>query len=568
VIEEPLRFGPEKRPLFGWLARPNEPVALGGVLLAPPIGREARGAKRTLRYLALALANRGYVTLRFEYDGTGDSGGAFADPGRDRAWLDSVAHATSLLRSLGPTSVSAVGMRLGATLVGVAAGHDLALTSLVLWDPCESGRSYLRELGALESLRRESFRADPDGSIETAEFVFSRETIEDLRRVNLANVGPGPLAERILVLSREDRAVSDKLRVRLNDEKVEWETTTEQATLLDVEPLAARVPVRTIERIVEWLTAPPSTPTAVSERPGAPAPVVAHEIGQFAVRERFVELGPRRLFGIVAEPDGASRGPWIVLLNVANEDHSGPSRLWVEMSRRWAGRGVRCLRFDVSGVGDSPWHLGDSETSMYARSWLEDVAEVPRAISPDDPSDVVFVGLCSGAFLALEGALSVQARGVCVINPPVSGDLLHLITRLEESRSRLVRSLADRMKQIPLRLRWVAAAMWDVFRRIAPASVTVDLMATVARSGADMLVLASADDVSPFPGIPLLRSIDHYRLFPRQGYTVDFVPDLDHSMHTALGRANAMGRVDRFVLTHYAGETPATDIGIEPAEGS
>jgi len=61
----------------------------------------------------------------------------------------------------------------GATLLGVAAAErDAQFTSLVLWDPCESGRSYLRELSALEGLRRESYEANPDGSVETSEFVF------------------------------------------------------------------------------------------------------------------------------------------------------------------------------------------------------------------------------------------------------------------------------------------------------------------------------------------------------------------------------------------------------------
>ena len=108
----------------------------------------------------MALAARGFVTLRFDFDGTGDSSGGFNDAGRDQLWIESVVEATKYLRSLGLNSVSAVGMRLGATLFGVAADrHQLDLSSVVLWDPCDSGQSFLRELNALDrAVARNGFR--------------------------------------------------------------------------------------------------------------------------------------------------------------------------------------------------------------------------------------------------------------------------------------------------------------------------------------------------------------------------------------------------------------------------
>src|ERR1019366_1252320 len=99
----------------------------------------------------------GFVALRFDYAGTGDSNGGFATAPSDPQWIDNVANAVSYLRNSRITLVSVVGMRLGATLAGLAASrHDLGLTSMVLWDPCESVHRYLRELRALESLRREN----------------------------------------------------------------------------------------------------------------------------------------------------------------------------------------------------------------------------------------------------------------------------------------------------------------------------------------------------------------------------------------------------------------------------
>ncbi len=42
------------------------------------------------------------------------------------------------------------------------------------------------------------------------------------------------------------------------------------------------------------------------------------------------------------------------------------------------------------------------------------------AISPDDPTDVVLVGFCSGAYQVVEQALLHPPRGICVINPSFS----------------------------------------------------------------------------------------------------------------------------------------------------
>jgi hypothetical protein len=74
--------------------------------------------------------------------------------------------------------VSAVGMRLAVTILMVASpGPDLQLLSVVRWDPCESGRLHLREMGALEALRRSDYQKGSTGSSETLEFDFQDEAV-------------------------------------------------------------------------------------------------------------------------------------------------------------------------------------------------------------------------------------------------------------------------------------------------------------------------------------------------------------------------------------------------------
>ena len=141
-------FGPESRPLFGWVSRPAGGLAGGGAVLCPPMGEEGRAAHRTFRRLAEELAAAGIVALRFDYDGTGDSAGLQDDPDRVPAWLASIEAARQYLLDLGASTVAGVGMRLGATLAAARSAED-PFSSLVLWDPCLSGRTFLLVLFAV-----------------------------------------------------------------------------------------------------------------------------------------------------------------------------------------------------------------------------------------------------------------------------------------------------------------------------------------------------------------------------------------------------------------------------------
>jgi pimeloyl-ACP methyl ester carboxylesterase len=561
IVEEPLWFGPEERPLFGWLAMPVGGLTRGGVLCAPPIGREARAGRNAMRCLATSLAARGFVTLRFDYDGTGDSSGGFNDIGRDTSWINSVVEATHLLRSLGVESVSAVGMRLGATLIGVAADkHELDLSSVVLWDPCESGRSYLRELNALETIRRDEIQALVSDSIETSEFVYSLETAEEIRRLNLSKTTSSTFGQRTLVIARSDRAVPARLRAHLRGETINWQSTNQQSSLLDVDPSWAALPHQTIARIVRWLSDSDAAYAPIERRDLAKAAVVTSGESGHPVRERCVEIGPERLFGIVTEPTTDQHGPLLVMFNVANEEHTGPSRLWVELSRRWASFGLRSVRFDLRGLGDSPWRPGQSETPFFVNGWFDDIVTVARELSPDDPSNTVFIGLCSGAYWAIEAALSLGARGVCAINPPVYIDYLHSVRPLEGSRNPLLRRIGKRLKDITLH-RWIAAAAWHIVRSFVPSRWAVDLLEELEHKEIDILLLYSVEEIWPFRVAPIFRSIDVQRLPETNTRQIEFIPGLDHGMHFADGRTQAVGLLDQHVLEHFGGGVLSAEAG-------
>jgi pimeloyl-ACP methyl ester carboxylesterase len=567
TIEEPIWFGPEERPLFGWLTMPADGLARGGVLCAPPIGREVRSGRRAMRRLALSLATLGYVSLRFDFDGTGDSSGGINDVGRDEQWIASIVAATTYLRSSGLTSVSAVGMRLGATLLGVAADRNaLNLFSVVLWDPCESGQSFLRELNALEALRRDDFHIVAGAPIETSEFVFSTRSVEDIRRVSLSET-EASFGERTLVVTRSDRPLSKRLRTHFSGEHFEWQTTDEQSSLIDVDPMWAVLPEHTLDAIVTWLSAPAVTPAPFTLPEATTSAVVASLPDRFAVTEHFVQVGPQRLFGIVTEPVGPISGPFIVMFNVGNEEHTGPSRLWVELSRRWAGFGLRSVRFDLRGLGDSPWPPHSLNDEFFFDGWLEDIVTVVRALNPEDASNSVFIGLCSGAYWAIEAALELHAKGVCAINPPLYIDVLHSVRKLETSHRSRISNLGNRLKHFARRRwtfakhRWVSAAAWHVTRIFLPKSYSEDILEKLGDEDIDLLLFYGIEEVWPYNRIPFFRSMDVRRLTTTSTRRVEYVPGLDHGMHSADGRTRTVNMLDEHVLEHFGGVTASTESG-------
>lgn len=557
AVEEPLWFGPEGRPLFGWFSAPSSESASGGVLLVPTVGREARAPRRAYRELAQLLAARGVASLRFDYEGTGDSSGSFGEPGQDGAWVEDVAVAYEFLASLGIETISAVGIRLGATIMGVSAAQQrVSFSSMVLWDPCESGRHYLRELSALESVRRTDFEPMSEGFIQTAEYVFPPQMSKGVAGLSLSELPTeSRLAKRVLVVTRDDRVTSERLRRRLNLEHAEWTVTTEQRALVDVDPLDAVMPSATLDEIANWLCSDSaSVRTPLEIRPRRSAVVVDHPTND--VRERIVMIGPRQLFGIVSEPSHASDLPWIIMTNVANEEHIGISRTWVELSRQWSQSGFRCLRFDLSGLGDSSWSLGDDDRGntrreLYDSTSIDDLREVTRWVSGDDPSNTVFVGMCSGAYFAIEAGLDAHSRGVCAINPPIFVDMFHSLARFERSRIKLVRVAARALKRYALKEWWWASALWYMCRMMRPGDYPVATLNSLARTGTDVYVLDEGN-ISPFRRTPIFRKVDIRRLSTGARCRLEFVPGLDHSMFNAEGRERTVEKLRSYVLERFS----------------
>jgi dienelactone hydrolase len=421
VAAQPVWFGPADRPLFGWLHAPPDAAARAGAVICPPVGREYTQSHYALRVIADELSGRGVLALRFDYDGTGDSAGGPDDPGRVAAWARSVAEAIALVRRTGTSRIALIGLRLGTLLAVRAAAEDADVDQLVLWDPVLSGASFVREQKGLASLTLGISTALPDGSVDLPGITLRPGTVAELRALRADHLAAPP-ARRVLALMRPGHAGDRPALAALGREPVDVVEVAGQETLLEVGPPFQTLPDDTLSRVVDWVADGASAPAAALRLPSAAGPSVIGTVdGGHPLVERPCRIAPAGLFAILTETPGAPDGPVAVFLTVANEPHTGPSRLWVDLARRWGGLGIRSLRVDLSGIGDSPVRCEEQEPFVArAPEAFSDVEDIVRDARGLGSGEVVLVGVCSAAYQAIDSALRLHPAGIVAINPVIS----------------------------------------------------------------------------------------------------------------------------------------------------
>ncbi|MCY1031668.1 alpha/beta hydrolase [Corallococcus sp. BB11-1] len=117
------------------------------------------------------------------------------------------------------------------------------------------------------------------------------------------------------------------------------------------------------------------------------------------IRERICSFGPEQsLVGVLTEPDPKKvleGAPAVVVSNVGLNHHVGPYRMWVELARHLAARGITTLRFDQSGLGDSrPRREGGPDE--FARAREETRAALDYLEQKKGLRTFTLIGLCSG----------------------------------------------------------------------------------------------------------------------------------------------------------------------------
>jgi pimeloyl-ACP methyl ester carboxylesterase len=546
-------FG-DDRPLFGWVHLPVGRRARGGVVIFPPIGHDQRLAYPTLRALAGQLAAQGFLVVRFDYDGAGDSAGDPDDPDRINAWLRSGEDALRLVRGCGVTWIAGVGMRVGASLAAMVAERIQGVDALVLWDPL-TGRAFLSEQRALARL---SFGGtdQPDGAVEIPGLVLPSDTVEALRDVGISRT-TGRLADRILCLTRSDRPSDKKLSKRLSGSNVEWAEAAGQEDVIDRPPPHRIVPERAMGVITTWL-AGVSPAAMVPVRTPALRTQVWLDGGPngLPVSERAIVTGTAGLSGIITEPLEPHGGPTVMLLNVSNDRRIGPNRLWVSLARRWAQEGFRSVRFDLSGLGDSGTWDGQDREVLRIPEHFDDVFEMAAHVSPEDPSDVVLIGLCSSAYQAIDSAFQLRPRGICAINPLFSftvpelaaGEPMDSRRRVARHRTSVVAAFNRGHFLWPI-MRRFPKALWfgrNLLSRQRPARWLEDL---VEKDVVSFYMVSDYEARQLQSGSA--RTLN--RLNAKGQLVLQIVPGLDHGLMSCTSRETVAEELTRHVHARFVG---------------
>jgi pimeloyl-ACP methyl ester carboxylesterase len=475
-------------------------------------------------------------------------------------------------------------MRAGATLVAEVFGSGpAAIDDLVLWDPCASGRAFLREQRSLWSIALGA-RLNDDGAIETPGLVYDRDTVAGLSALEIAS-GNGPLANGVLVLGRANIKGDQRMMQRLSMPHVERVAVVGQERLVAVQPYEATVPHETIETIVEWLSSrAAAAPTAAIDlnAAGRNRAFVGTAPNGASIHEQQLSLGPIGLFGIMTARQDRNRitlgrnvrpadkgvsatwadAPTIFLLNAGVIGHAGPARLWVELSRLWAASGFSVVRFDLSGLGDSPVHAGQPSQVAYSEEGLGDLQDVLRDILPNDPSNSVLVGLCSGANFAILTAIECGVRGVCAVNPPASISRPEMHNNMPSKVQTNTLSVRRQLPGVTKRARallvhepfypvleGLPSAAWWFVKRFGLNTLPMHTLSMTLGAGVNVLVIAGRDETRR---LTRGERFTMHRLRRNARFHMQEIPDLEHSLFEYRTRDVVAKLLTEHVLGNYS----------------
>lgn len=423
-IRIPFWLNAESEPVFCWLHLPkSQSIQSNGLIICNPLGYEYSHCHRTLRHVADAAAQAGQVCLRFDYHGTGDSFSDIFDAERIKTFHENIGHAVQYLQQkLSISQINLLGLRLGATL---AAGFssNTEIENLILWSPIIKGKSYVREMKALEKLATHSTKGlqDDNTIIDSGGFILTENTVDELSRINLFNCAP-KVRNKILIIERDDMMPPPRLIDYFESQNLNVESFSMQGYIeMMAEPQSNLVPNETISKIIDWLEV--DTKTNHTDFDSNALFAVSASSNKETYIEQVCVDTDSGLFGVLTQSKDSDKSkPVILLVNSGSVHHVGPNRVYTELSRDIAAAGFNCLRFDLSNLGDSVQGNPGNENHPYPGNATKDITTMCNFLRSRKIADkIILVGLCSGSHNVFHAALSnsqaLDISEIILINP-------------------------------------------------------------------------------------------------------------------------------------------------------
>ncbi len=137
------------------------------------------------------------------------------------------------------------------------------------------------------------------------------------------------------------------------------------------------------------------------------------------LKEKPILFGrTKSLVGVLTQPRDLPSSISVVILSAGILHRVGPSRVSVHLARRLAGAGCTVLRFDLSGIGDSPMDPGASSLEASVLADIDDA--ITTALEESESDGVILLGFCSGADNAYHVAAdNPRVKGVVLFDPSI-----------------------------------------------------------------------------------------------------------------------------------------------------
>jgi pimeloyl-ACP methyl ester carboxylesterase len=239
-------FGTAERRLFGiYEAAANSTGERRAAILCYPWAAEYTFAHRTMRQLAVKLASAGFHTLRFDYYGTGDSGGEPTDTDLIGWQADIESAIEELTEITGLARVTLIGMRLGAVAAAAVASRlRNVVETVVLWDPIISGPEYLKQLGMATN-------GDPPFDVQG--FPATERWLLDLAEIDLISSLLKSRSRTLVVVTEDSSSYGQLVSSLAGKETISIEHHTDARPWMESSVESGLVPSSVLRRIMNWL---------------------------------------------------------------------------------------------------------------------------------------------------------------------------------------------------------------------------------------------------------------------------------------------------------------------------
>lgn len=392
--------------VHGVLEAPRSGRARFGVVLVAPVGREQVVSVRALVALSHELALRGAAVLRITLRGTGDSHPA--PENLHEAWHQDVMAAVGELGRRAPgVPLKAVGLRIGAAVLGSAAAtHQVPVRQGILWEPV-GGRAYLRKAAALRRMSVARPVADPALGTETSGELYTPAQADALKRFK--DPGTGPLPDGWSVRTEQDRGSAELL----------YEVSSE----------FARVPRSSVQQIALDLAEPRGCAESAVDLQPLETMELVHAGSTVVERLVVTDAGspgiftaapgdatPARTAARTADGTQDASGHAVFMVSAAAEPMDGPTGLWTACARDLAAAGLTVLRTDRPRCGVLADPLDDDPPIPYEQAAINAVRADIAWLARHTGAPVTGVGLCVGSWLLMKAGEACGLQRVIAFN--------------------------------------------------------------------------------------------------------------------------------------------------------